>query len=248
MRIIGVLNHKGGTGKTTTAVNLASGLARGGSNVLSIDLDAQGSLAASLGIKYNHSLTDYLLGRAALEDCIQPARKNLDMIASDSSLLQVEGSLWRLNDHKIAHESLLTKLKNIKGYDYIVMDYSPSVSLLSQGGLLYIKELIIPVAMNYMAMLGSRQVIQTLKEIGRWQHQLNRLTILPTFYFGRLRKDREVMTTLNRYFTHQVADPIRNNVKLAEAPSHHKSIFEYAPYSNGAQDYLRLVERTANNG
>lgn len=248
MRIIGVLNHKGGTGKTTTAVNLAGGLAKIGAKVLCIDLDAQGSLATSLGTKYSHSLTDFLLGRESLASCIQPARKNLDLIPSDASLLQVEGSLWRLGDSDQARQSLLNKLQGIQGYDYIVLDYSPSVSLLSQGGLLYIRELIVPVAMNYMAMVGSRQVIQTLKEIGRWQHQLSRLTILPTFYYGRLRKDREILKTLNRYFKGQIAEPIRNNVKLAEAPGHHQNIFEYAPHSYGAQDYMRLVERTAQYG
>ena len=93
-RRIGVLNYKGGTAKTTTVVNLGAGLALRGMRVLCIDLDPQGSLAMCLGVRYNHSLVHMLLGQAEPQACIVEARKNLDIIPSDSSLLQAEGSLW----------------------------------------------------------------------------------------------------------------------------------------------------------
>ena len=249
MRILGILNHKGGTGKTTTAVNLAAGLALRGSRVLAIDLDAQGSLATNLGVAYRHTLADLLLGRADLAACIQPARKNLDVIASDYTLLEAEGALWRMDDRDASRRLLRSKMNELDGYDFVILDHSPSISLMGQNGLLYCRELIVPVSMDYLAMVGTRQVMNTLKEIGRIpNHQLRLTAVAPTFYYGRLRKDREVLNTLKRYFNGRVTRPIRANVKLAEAPGHHKTIYEYAPRSSGAQDYAQLVERIANYG
>lgn len=248
-RIIGVLNHKGGTGKTTTAVNLASGLALRGARVLCIDLDPQGSLAVCFGVQSAHTLADLILGKALLATCILPARNNLDVIASNENLVQAEGMLWRLNDDHKAHQLVVSKLAAIQGYDFIILDYSPSVSLMGQSGLMFTRELIVPVSMDYMALVGTRQVIKTLKEIGRIpEHQLKLSLVVPTFFYGRLRKDREVLETLGKYFTGKVAEPIRANVKIAEAPSYKMSIFEYAPYSSGAEDYLQLVDRVISNG
>ncbi len=249
MRILGVLNHKGGTGKTTTVVNLASGLAMRGARVLIIDLDAQGSVATSLGISYTSGLPQLMLGAARLENCIYPARDNLDIIPSDRKLMEVEGMLWQMNDRTAARQFLSQTMEPLSGYDYVVIDYSPSASLLGQSGLLFSDELLVPVSMDYMALMGTRQVIETLKEIGRIpDHHLRLSLIVPTFYYGRLRKDREVLTALHRYFSGKVADPIRSNVKVAEAPGHHQTIYEYAPRSIGAKDYAQLVERIADDG
>ena len=249
-RIIGVLNYKGGTGKTTTVVNLAAGLVLRGARVLCVDLDAQGSLATYLGARYTRSLTHLLLGQADLRDCIVRARDNLDLIASDESLLQAEGELWRIGDNWQARRALAGKMRGLKDdYDYIILDFSPSASLLSENGLLYAQELVVPVSTRYMALVGTRQVIQTLKKIGRLpDHRVRLSLIIPTFYHAHWRNDCEVMEILQRYFADRIADPIRANVKLAEAPSHHKSIFEYAPRSYGAIDYARLVERVIQNG
>jgi chromosome partitioning protein len=248
-RIIGVLNYKGGTGKTTTVVNLATGLAMRGARVLCIDLDAQGSLATYLGVRYTHSLTHLLQGQVDPQACIVRGRDNLDLIASDSSLLQAEGELWRMDDNQLARQVLPGKMRSIDGYDYLFLDYPPSVSLLSEGSLLYVQEIIVPVSMSYLALVGTRQVIQALKTIGQTHERRVLLSlIVPTFYYARLRKDRDVMETLHRYFVGKVAEPIRANVKLAEAPSHQMSIYEYAPRSSGAIDYARLVERVFSDG
>ncbi len=249
-RIIGVLNYKGGTAKTTTVVNLAAGLALRGSRVLCLDLDAQGSLATFLGVPYSHSMKHLLLGLAAPRECVVRARDRFDLVASDASLLEAEGALWNLNNQQRAHDLLTDHLHELEGgYDYVLIDFSPSANLLGESALHYAQEVIVPVAMNYLALVGTRQVIQTLKSIGKLQEHCVRLSlIVPTFYDARLRKDGEVMETLHKYFAGQVADPIRSNVKLAEAPGHQMSIYEYAPHSSGALDYAQLVERVANHG
>lgn len=248
-RIIGVLNHKGGTGKTTTVVNLGVGLALRGARVLLVDLDAQGSLATYFGLSYSCTIADLLLDRAGPSDCLIAVRDNLDLLPSNDGLLQAEGALWRLGDNRLARRQLLEKMGVFTGYDYIILDYSPSISLIGESALLYTRELLVPVAMNYMALVGTRQVIQTLKTVGRVaEHQLQLAWVVPTFYHPRFRKDREVMETLYRYFTNKVVDPIRANVKLSEAPSHQMSIYDYAPHSFGAIDYANLVEKVARNG
>lgn len=249
-RRIGVLNYKGGTGKTTTVVNLAAGLAMRGERVLCVDLDAQGSLATCMGVRYSHSLTHLLLEQAEPGTCVVQARENLDLIASDGSLLQVEGEMWRMDDHRAARQLLGDKLRGLDdGYDYVILDFSPSASILSESGLQYAWELIVPVSTNYMALVGTRQVIETLKSIGRIpEHHVCLYLVVPTLYSGRVRQDREVLGILRRYFGDRVTEPIRMNVKLTEAPSHHKSIYEYSPRSNAAADYKRLVERVLRDG
>ena len=247
-RIIGVLNYKGGTGKTTTVVNLAAGLALRGERVLCVDLDAQGSLATYMGVRYTHSLADLLAGQASLKDCIIPVRERFDLIASDRSLLQAEGQLWRLNDDERARSLLAEKMAAVNDYSYVILDYSPSISLIGQGALMYANEIIVPAAMNYLAMIGTRQVIETLKTVGRTPgHAVHLSMIVPTFYSAHLRKDREIMEALNQHFSGYVSEPIRINVSLAEACSRRASIYEYAPRSAGAIDYARLVEKVVSH-
>jgi chromosome partitioning protein len=249
-RRIGVLNYKGGTAKTTTVVNLGAGLALRGARVLCIDLDPQGSLAMCLGVHHTQSLTHMLLGQAAPESCIVQARERLDVIPSDSSLLQAEGTLWRMNDVQTARRMLASKLYGLDSeYDYVLVDFSPSASIMSEGGLQYVRELIVPVSTSYLSMVGTRQVIETLKSIGRVPgHRVRLYLVLPTLYSPRLRQDREILGILQRHFAGRVADPIRANVKLTEAPSHHKTIYEYSPRSGASAEYKRLVERVLRDG
>ena len=249
-RRIGVLNYKGGTGKTTTVVNLGAGLALRGARVLCVDLDAQGSLAMCLGVRYTYSLAHMLLGQADPRACVVRARENLDLIASDGSLLQAEGQMWRMQDDRTARQILVSKMHGLEDrYDYVLLDFSPSASLLSESGLRYAHELIVPVRMSYMALIGTRQVIETLKGIGRIpNHRVHLYLIVPTLYSARVRQDREVLGILQRHFGNRVTEPIRRNTKLIEAPSHHKTIYEYSPRSGAAADYKRLVKKVLRDG
>lgn len=246
-RIIGVLNYKGGTAKTTTVVNVAAGLALRGARVLCIDLDAQGGLGTWFNVPYAHSLTQLLMGEADARACIVQARENLEFIASDRSLLDAERWLWRMGER--AKLLLAERMQGVDDYDFILLDFSPSLSLVGECGLLYSREIIVPVAMDYMALVGTRQVVETLKTVSRVPGHAVRLSlIVPTFYNERQRLDREVMELLQAHFPGRIADPIRANIKLSEAPSHGMTIYEYAPRSTGAEDYARLVERIARSG
>lgn len=249
-RRIGVLNYKGGTAKTTTVVNLGAGLALRGKRVLCIDLDAQGSLATCFGVRYTYSLAHVLLGQTNLHDSIVQARYNLDLIASDSNLLRAEGELWRMSDEQLARKVLDIRMRGLEDeYDYILVDFSPSASILSESGLQYVRELIVPVATSYMAMIGIRQVIETLKQVSRIPgHRVCLYLIVPTLYSARVRQDREVLGILQRHFAGRVTEPINTNVKLTEAPSHHMTIYEYSPRSSAAADYRHLVERVLGDG
>jgi chromosome partitioning protein len=242
-RIIGVLNFKGGTGKTTTVVNLAAGLAEKGQRVLCIDLDAQGSIAAYFGAKYNYSIYHLVLMGIPATHCVLRVRPNLDILPSDKSILEAQGYLWRMNDDEAARQILPERLKVLDDYDFVIVDYSPSASILSESGMMYIRELIVPISMNHFAVVGFVQVSKTLRDIGRVpDHNVRLSKIVPTFFDGRRRKDREILESLQRRFPEYITEPVRQNVKLAEAPGKQQTIFEYAPTSYGAEDYKKLVE------
>jgi chromosome partitioning protein len=243
-RIIGVLNYKGGTGKTTTVVHLATGLAQRGKRVLCIDLDAQGGVARYLNVQFTRSLADLLLGEAEPQECIVQARENLDLIGSDKRLVQAERSMWRAGDQ--VQWALARRMAPVDAYDYVFLDYSPAATIVGECGLLYNREVIVPVTMDYMALVGTREVLETLDSLEEtYGHHVELLFILPTFYDERQRLDREVIELLESHFPGQVAEPIRTNVKITEAPSHGMTIYEYDPKSAGAEDYARLVEKVA---
>jgi chromosome partitioning protein len=120
------------------------------------------------------------------------------------------------------------------------------LNLLNQNALTYADEVIIPVTCDYLALVGVKQVLRTIKDVERHLHHAVRIAgVLPTFYDGRTRLAREAYTTLRGHFKDKCLEPIRQNTRLAEAPANRKTIFEYAPDSHGAADYRRIVEWVA---
>ena len=137
----------------------------------------------------------------------------------------------------------LHQMQVSRRYDYIIIDCGPSLNLLNQNALSYADEVVIPVTCDYLALVGVKQVLRTIKDVERHLgHAVRVSAVLPTFYDGRTRLAREVLETLQGHFKHKCLEPVRSNTKLAEAPSHRKSIFEYAPDSYGAADYNRVVD------
>jgi chromosome partitioning protein len=244
-RRIAILNQKGGTGKTTTAVNIAAGVAERGQNVLLIDTDAQGNVGVSLGVSGEQSLYHVLVDGADPTEASVPVRQHLDVITADATLAAAE--IWLARQTPETRSRIMTKRLNLmqvsRRYDFVVIDCGPSLNLLNQNALSYADEVVIPVTCDYLALVGVKQVLRTIKDIERHLHHAVRISaVLPTFYDGRTRLAREVLQTLQQHFRHKCLEPIRSNTRLAEAPSHRKSIFEYAPDSHGAADYNRVVD------
>ncbi|MEO8698647.1 MAG: ParA family protein [Kofleriaceae bacterium] len=244
-RRIAILNQKGGTGKTTTAVNLAAGLAERENEVLLVDTDAQGNVGVSLGVAGEKSLYHVLVDGADPTDAAVPVRGKLDVITSDATLAAAE--IWLARQSTEARSKMLTKRLNMmqisRRYDYIIIDCGPSLNLLNQNALSYVDEVIIPVTCDYLALVGVKQVLRTIKDVERHLGHAVRVSgVLPTFYDGRTRLAREVLETLQGHFKYKCLEPIRHNTRLAEAPSHKKTIFEYAPTSHGASDYNRVCD------
>jgi chromosome partitioning protein len=244
-RRIAILNQKGGTGKTTTAVSLAAGLAERENDVLLIDTDAQGNVGVSLGVAGEKSLYHVLVEGLEPTEAAVPVRGKLDVITSDATLAAAE--IWLARQSVDDRSKMLTKRLSLmqvsRRYDHIIIDCGPSLNLLNQNALSYVDEVIIPVTCDYLALVGVKQVLRTIKDVERHLgHAVRVSAVLPTFYDGRTRLAREVLETLQGHFKHKCLEPIRLNTRLAEAPSHKKTIFEYAPASHGAHDYNRVCD------
>lgn len=243
-RRLAILNHKGGTGKTTTAVNLAAGISERGQRVLLVDTDAQGNVGVSLGIHGERSLYHILVNGDDPALAAVPVRKHMDVITSDPSLAAAE--IWLARQSAEMRSRVLTRRLNLmqvsRRYDYVILDCGPSLNLLNQNALSYADEVIIPVTCDYLALVGVKQVLRTVREVERHLHHAVRISaVLPTFYDARTRLACEVLEALQGHFKEKCLKPIRTNTRLAEAPSHRKTIFEHAPDSHGAEDYARVV-------
>jgi chromosome partitioning protein len=244
-RRVAILTQKGGSGKTTTAINLAAGIADRGFDVLLVDLDAQGNVGASLGIRGERSLYHLLVENANVDDVIVPVRNHLDVITSDATLAAAEVHLARMDGarDRVLSEQLSPGVQRGR-YEYVVLDCGPSLSLLNQNALSFVDEVMIPVSCDYLALVGVKQVLRTLKDIDKHLGHTVRISgVVPTFFDPRTKLARDAVETLQGHFKERLYEPIRRSTRLAEAPSHRQSIFEYAPDSAGADDYRRLVER-----
>lgn len=240
IRKICVINQKGGVGKTTTAVSLASGLSRRGYRVLLIDMDPQGNVSHSLKRDREKNLYHFLMGECSFVDCLTNLGKNLDLIHSNETLTKVEVFL---SGKKDGQRVLSKRLNGIGGYDYIIIDCAPSLGLLNQNAMLFSDEAIIPVSTNYLALTGLSYMIEAIEEVNKFfKHNLKVSHIIPTMHDMRNKSNKKMLTKLTSEHADKVTNPVRINSKLAEAPASGKSIFAYDPKSRGAIDYNMIVE------
>ncbi len=241
-RCIAVFNHKGGTGKTTTAVSIAAGLAAKGKRVLLVDTDAQGNVAVSLGTNVERSLYHVLVMGLRVADAVKTVRPNLDLLPSNETLAAAELYLaGRQNRDRVLSERLSAAAV---GYDYVVLDCSPSLSLMNQNALVFADSVLIPVACDYLSLVGVRQVIKTVKNVNAiLHHPVQIWGVLPTLFDGRAKICNEAISTLKQHFGDRCLPPVRSAIKVKEAPSQGQTIFEYAAGSPAADDYNVIVER-----
>ena len=236
---VAVLNQKGGTGKTTTSISLAAGFAEAGHRVLLVDADPQGNVGVSLGVRSAKSLYHVLVEDAAVDDVVVPLGNHFDVLTSDDSLAAAE---IKLAQNPTRGGVLKRKLEATTRYTHVIVDCSPSLSLLNQNALCYVDEVLVPVACDYLSLVGVKQVLKTVHNIQQHLgHPLRIGAVLPTFYDARAKICRDALETLQKHFGALCLPPIRSNTKLKEAPSHKRTIYEHDPSSTGAEDYRNVV-------
>ena len=242
MRKIAISLSKGGTGKTTTAINLAHGLALAGRRVLLVDCDTQGQASFFLGIQAEKGLSDILSGEATAQEAIVLARERLWLLAGGRDLAKaVVGIAKRQGAIEKALSEGLAPLK--KSFDFIILDTAPGWDILSVNILFYAEEVLCPVSLEVAAIQSLGEFIERLADIRAYNARLRLQYVLPTFMDRRVRQAGELLAQLEGHFRERLCSPIRYNVRLSEATGHGKSIFEYAPRSVGAEDYHKLIER-----
>lgn len=242
-RIIAIANQKGGVGKTTTVVNVGAGLAAAGYNTLAVDLDAQGQVGKYFQLQPERTIFDVLVRGLPAEAAIYPVRERLWVLPAGKDLAEAKEIL---TSRRRREELLAQALKPIaRQYDFILLDCAPSLDVLNINALVAANELVLPVSCDYLALDGAREHLATVLEMQQEGYDIGVRAILPTFYDARDRKSRQAVELLRSHYNGSVAEPIRKNVRVSEAAGHHKTIFEYAPQSIGAQDYARFTDRVA---
>jgi len=255
-RTIALGNRKGGSGKTTSTVNLADGLAKNGQRVLVIDADSQAQATISCGIlpfqltasiyELLHMLANKASIKEALTTIIIREQKGFDLLPARPDLSAFEIEAGNMHDGRSLLRELLLELDAV--YDYILLDLPPSIGLITVNGLVAADELIIPMEPSFLSMDGLAQMTSILYKINaELNPNLRLLGILPIKCDLRTNLARSVLEEIRKNFGEKrLLPPIRNDIKLAEAPSFGKTIFEYAPGCRGAEDYAQVVQLILN--
>lgn len=246
-KIIAIANQKGGVGKTTTAINLAASLAVLEKKVLIIDADPQANTTSGLNFSpdddQKRTLYEVMIGSIRAEDAlIQTEIANLHMIPSHINLVGVEIEMLDSEDRESILKNVIAPVKD--NYDYIIIDCSPSLGLITVNALTAADSVIIPVQPEFFALEGLGKLLQTIRIV---QNGVNpALTIegfVVTMFDGRTKVHTQVVNQLNEHFKDMVFRTIiQRNIRLSEAPSHGKPIVLYDIMSNGATNYLNLAK------
>lgn len=243
MRMIAVVNQKGGVGKTTTTVNLAHALALSGKPVTAIDLDPQGHLSASLGVDAQQvcGIDEVLLEGAPIDDSLMAVREGLRLIPAGPRLGEME--LLSEGGARRGYRLRDAATGRFDDQAFVLLDCPPASGLLLMNALIAADEVIMPVVGDYLGLRGLSHLMQTLSKLEHTSGRMLRQWIVLTRFHARRRLTKDVLDKLLQYFPGKVlATPIRETVALAESPSFGQTIFEYSHRSHGAADYRALAE------
>ncbi len=245
-KIISVVNQKGGVGKTTSAVNIASALGIRGKKILLVDADPQGNTTSAYGINkqsLKYSSYDLLIGRAKAKDTIIKTEfKGVDIIPCNMDLAGAEVELISLDNREAQLKNALCLVK--PDYDYIFIDCPPSLGLITINSLCASDTVLVPIQCEYFALEGLSQLMATVRKIKRLYNPILELEgVLLTMFDGRLNLTQQVVAEVKNFFGQKLfATPIPRAVRLSEAPSFGMPIQYYDPKNKGAKAYDTLAD------
>ena len=250
-KIVSIVNQKGGVGKTTTAVNLASSVAQMGKKVLLVDMDSQANATSSFGIlqkKVKYTIYDILINNIDIKDVIvTSAFDNIDVVPSHIDLAGAEIEMVVADNREFLLKNALNSIRHL--YDFIFIDCPPSLGLLTLNGLAASNSILIPIQPEYFALEGVSKLINTVRQVKkRINPSLFLEGVLLTMYDGRLNLTLQVAEEVKKYFGNKVyKNVIPRNVRLCEAPSHGMPVSAYDRYSKGALCYRELAKEFVAN-
>ena len=256
MRKIAMLNQKGGVGKTTSVVNIAAALAQSGAKVAVADFDPQSHLTIHFGVEpdgIEAGTYKLLTDSAEFDDCIIETRPNLFLLGANIHLVGAESELVSVVGREIIFREAIARSKH--NFDYLLIDCPPSLGLLTLNALAAAEEVIIPLQPHFLALQGLGKLLQTISLVNRRINPALKVSgVLFCMFDSRTSLSEEIKNDIDKFLAGArdsdcpwskaqiIPVFVRRNIKLAEAPSYGKTIFEYEPTCNGAEDYRLIAQ------